>query len=77
MAIIKNVGFGVRDRDNAFLYFDAYISSNSLALQCLSVDEAVAMIEAYGAYDVHDLNGRACWVNVEGNLINYLEPCLI
>lgn len=76
MAIIQDIRLGVYDRSKAMLYFTANIGG-TCALQCLSVEDGVKMIEAYQSSDISDLNGKPCWCEVSNSMIKYIEPCIL
>lgn len=73
LAIMKNVGYGVRDTGRPCLYFDAYVDSSRATLQVLYGEESDALIKQAQCYNVADLNGKACWVHVAGNIIQFIE----
>lgn len=69
LAIIKGVGYGMRDIGRPCLFFDAMISEGSGALQILFGKAAEKLIKDYGCYDIKNLGGTPIWVNVEGSKI--------
>lgn len=71
LAIIKEVGYGCRDAGYPILWFSAYTSECSAALQVMSGPDADKLIRDYGVYDVHDLNGKPCWVTESNCMIKY------
>jgi len=72
VAIIKHARFGVGDRGTVVLTFDTYITENLAALQVLNPEEAVKAL-ADANTDVNGLNGKACYVEVDGNLIKFVR----
>ena len=41
-------------------------------------DEIAAVVEAYDVRDVHDMEGKPCWVDLsDPGLIKWIGPCLI
>jgi hypothetical protein len=78
IAIMSQVGFGCRDISVPILYFNINVSecSGALAIVDNGID-VYAFITEYGVYDVHNLNGMPIWVVEVGNMIYWLEPCLI
>jgi len=77
LAIIKNVGFGCRDTNRPILFFNTYIEEGMGALQILEVPQAMEIIKQYQVFDVKDLEGKACWVDVEDDKIIFNSVCLI
>lgn len=73
LAIMKNVGIGMRDCHSPVLWFSAFISEGSAALQVLNWDRAKDLIAKSGVYSVLELEGKSCWVNVGDNMIKFLE----
>jgi len=73
IAIIKNVKIGVGDRGRAWLSFDTYVSECAAALQVVEWDAAKQVIEDADVGDVHDLNGKPCWVETDGTFIKFLR----
>ena len=74
LAIIKNVGFGLRDVGFPCIWFETNISKSIGALQVLSGDKQIfGIIRESDVYDIKDLNGMSCWVEVKNNLIKYLR----
>lgn len=76
MAIMKNVGFGLYDRNEPFLYFTA-MNGCIGALQCIFYPDYVDVFKAYSARDVKDLEGKSCWVEKGDGMMVYKEPCII
>lgn len=64
LAIIKEVGYGCRDVGRPVLWFTVSTCDCGCALQVLSGKEADALIRDYGVYDVQELNGKPCFVEV-------------
>ena len=77
MAIMKGVGFGLRDVGTPVLFFSTYLTEGEAALQVLFYDEYVNFIKKYGVYDVKELEGRPVWVDVDGCIIDVNSPCII
>lgn len=75
LAVMRNVGFGVRDTNHAMLWFTADTMDNRASLQCLDAVEAVALIEKLGITDVKYFEGRHCWVEENGNTVKVVEYC--
>lgn len=63
LGIIRDPHFGVGDRGTVALWFTVYVSESGAALQVFGVEDAVAIIAAYGVRDVSDLDGKSCWVD--------------
>lgn len=78
MAIMRNVRFGVGDRDVCWLQFETKLAGGSAAMQYLMPDEAIPLIEEYGVRDVHDLNGKPCLVDTsEQGRILFVGACKV
>lgn len=71
IAKIKEVGFGVRDTNQVWLYFTVELESGSCSLQMLPAQEGIDLIKAQGLRDVKNLNGKMCWVRKDGMLVQY------
>ena len=71
LAIIRKVGFGNRDIGRPCLWFGTYISEAGTALQVFVEDDALALIKQMGVYDIKELEGRACWVEVTTGTIKF------
>jgi hypothetical protein len=71
VAIISEVGVGCRDTNSPCLWFTVKISESSGSLQMLSWNEAYELLK--GITNVRDLDGRPCWVEVDGNRIRFLR----
>jgi len=77
MAIISNVRFGVTDRDEVALTFDAMGSESSGSCPYLNAEQAIGFIKDYGVRDVHELSGKPVWMLSHGNLFIWVEPCVM
>jgi len=73
LAIIKGVGFGVRDTSHAMLWFTAYESETSASLQCIPAEQAVELLEKHGIANVTDLEGKPCWLQRDNGLIKFID----
>jgi hypothetical protein len=73
LGVMKGVGFGVRDRDRAMLWFNVYTSECSASLQCIPAARAIELIEKHGIENVKDLEGKPCWVQDEGAIIRFID----
>ena len=71
LAIIKDVGFVCRDTGHPCLFFTVYTSESSASLQIIDHAKALSIIENSGVYDVKNLEGKPCWVDIEGNSISF------
>jgi len=74
LAIMKNVGIGMRDMHRPGLWFTAYTSENSASLQILDWKKAGKLIQETGIYDVKKFEGQPCWVEIEGGIVRYIGP---
>lgn len=79
LAVIKGVGFGNRDVGKAVLWFSTYVDECTAALQVISPPDALDIIQKYGVRDVHDLEGKTCWVILDKskNTIIFDSPAKI
>ena len=74
MAIIKDMGIGLRDIGSPCIWFTTYISECSAALQVITgKDQIYEFIKASGAKDISDLEGEPCWVEADNSTIRFLE----
>ncbi|KKL83726.1 hypothetical protein LCGC14_1971850 [marine sediment metagenome] len=71
MAIINEVGVGIRDVGRPVLWFTVHLMDEGAALNVFSWEEAREIIEAYGLYEVHSLNGKPCRVETGDGMIKY------
>ena len=77
MAIIQGVGVGLRDTNNPVLWWSVHTDSIGSALHVFNWETAFDIIKAYGVGEVHSLNGKPCWVEVEGNTMRFKRACII
>ncbi len=77
MAIIQGVGVGLRDTGRPVLWWTAKVSEGSAALHVFDWDTARDIIQSYGVREVHGLNGKPCWVEVDGNRMTFEGACII
>jgi len=73
LAIMKDVGYGLRDTGRPCLFFTTYTGECSCALQVLFGKDADRVIKDARVYDIRDLEGNPCWVEKEGNLMRFLK----
>jgi hypothetical protein len=73
LAIMKGVGFGVRDTSRAMLWFTACTSEASASLQCIPAEQAVKLLENHGIANVRDLEGKPCWIKYDNGLIKFVD----
>lgn len=71
VAIIRDVRIGAHDYYGAALSFTTYTSESTAASHSLTWEDAKAL--AATVDDVHQLDGKACWVEVDGQLIKFLR----
>ncbi len=69
LAIIKDIGIGCRDTSSPVLWFTVYVSEASAALTVLSWDDAYKVLGH--VREIRDLEGKPCWVEVDGNLVKF------
>ena len=74
LAIIRGVGYGLRDVGEPVLWFDVRLDEYSGSLQVFRQPRADEIIKEAGAKDVHDLDGKACWVQLQNNgLVKFVK----
>ena len=73
LAIIKSVGYGIRDTGKPCLWFDTMFGDNSGALQVFFGSAADKIIVDAHVYDVHNLEGKACWIRIEAGTVTFLR----
>lgn len=73
VAIIREVGYGLRDVGRPCLWFTTYLSEHSAAVQVLTGKQADQVIIDAGVRDVHDLEGKPCWVECEAGSVRFLR----
>lgn len=69
LAIIKGVGFGMRDMGEPCLWFATHIDESVAALQIFVEDELKQVVKESGCYDISEIEGKSCWVECENNTI--------
>jgi hypothetical protein len=74
MAIITEVGIGIRDMATPVLWFTTSLMDGGAALNVFSWQEAAEIIKAYSLYEVHSLNGKPCRVEVGEGTMRYSGP---
>jgi hypothetical protein len=67
------VHFGVGDYGKVCMWFSTDVG-DCVALQVLSITDAVKLIEKEKVRHIDELNGRVCWVDDDTQMIRYLEP---
>ena len=72
LAKIKEVGFGCRDMATPCLWFTTELESGICALQVLGHKEAIELLKVQGIEEVHDLNGKMCWVEEDGMRVTFM-----
>lgn len=73
LAIIKNISYGLRDIGQPCLSFDTYLSEGLVALQVLFGKDIEKLLKDGQIIDIKELEGHACWVEKEGNVIKFLR----
>ena len=71
LAIMKGVDFGLRDVGMPVLWFSTYITECSAALQVLAGEEIKTLLKDAGCYSIKELEGKSCWVECNGSLIQF------
>ena len=77
MAIINEVGIGLRDTSRPILWFTVHLLDGGAALNVFTWEEAAEIIEAYGLEEVGSLNGKPCRVEAGGGMVKYSGPVRI
>ncbi len=80
MAVMKGVRFGLYTDSNFIgLYFSAYTEESIASVQAVSLENSLALIKAYKAEDIRDLEGKTVWVTIDADGVraNYHSPCVI
>ena len=77
LAIMKDVSVGHRDAPFVCMWFSVFVSESSAALTVLPLDDpkdtrAIDLLAT--VYELKNLEGRPVWVDVSGNVIQYLRP---
>ena len=67
LAIVKGVGFGMRDCNSPVLWFGVETLHGG-SLQVFNMKDAERVIQAAGCYDVKNLEGRACVVETKNGM---------
>lgn len=70
LAIIKGVGFGLRDAGYPVLSFETK-QEGSGALQVLNLEQTGKLIQEAEVYDIKDLEGKACIVEKDGMMMKF------
>jgi len=71
LGIIKRVGYGLRDVGYPVLWFTIYTSEHCASLQVFRGEESDRVITEADVYDVKLLEGKPCWVIVDGGLMTF------
>ena len=77
LAIIQGVGVGLRDTNQPVLWWSAHTGDAGSALHVFGWDEAADIIRDYGVREVHELNGKPCWVEIDAGNMTYKKACII
>ncbi len=77
MAIITEVGVGIRDVGRPVLWFTATLMDGGGALQVFGWEQAAEIIKAYSLYEIRSLNGKPCRVEAGDGMIRYIGPALV
>ena len=77
MAIINEVGIGLRDTAKPILWFTVHLLDGRAALNLFTWEQAAEIIEEYGLEEVSSLNGKPCQVEVEDGMMKYSGPVLV
>lgn len=72
LAIIKGVGYGLRDIGRPCLSFTTYTEHNIGALQVFTIQKDIdKILTDSGVYDLKELEGKSCWVTCFDNKISF------
>ena len=74
LAIIKGVGYGLRDIGRPCLWFTTYTEKNYGALHVFTIQKEIDKILTDSEVsDINELEGKSCWVIREDNKTNFLR----
>ncbi len=73
LAIMRDVGLGLRDRNHPMMWFTVYESEGVASLQCISWEETEKLITDGKVTDTKSLEGHACWVESSEGLCRFLR----
>lgn len=66
LAIMKGVDFGCRDVGRPVLWFSSHDGEGGAALQVVEGSSALDLIKKSGVHSIKNLEGKPCWVEVDG-----------
>lgn len=70
LAVIRNAHLEVEDHcGEVCIFFDAYLTESVASLQVIRWNDAQRMLQR--CRQVSDLNGKACWVETDGNISRF------
>lgn len=73
IATIQGVGFGMRDiPDGPGLWFSVEWEGYLGALQAFSWEESKQIITDANVYDIKELNGKRCIIEIRGSIVRYV-----
>ena len=72
LAIIKGVGFGMMDRSTPMLWFTVHLSETKATLQAFSGQRMLDLVKEAGYYDIRELEGKPCWVELGDDSAQFL-----
>lgn len=77
LAIIKDIHFGNRDVGQPCVWFTSMINEGTGALQVLMEEDLISFVKDSGCHKLEDLEGKPCWVDVDGSRILFEEVAKI
>jgi len=72
LAIIKDVGFGLRDGETPILWFEADMKGSG-ALLAFWDEDALKFVKDNNVIDIKHLNGKPCIVSVDRGLVKFVR----
>ena len=72
MAIITDVGFGLMDRNVPALWFTVHLSETNAAGQYFSGQRMLDLVIEAGYYNILELEGKPCWVELGDDSAKFL-----
>lgn len=65
LAVIREVGYGIREREMPCLWFVTRPREHAAVLQVLLGEAVRDLLAEAGVSDAHELEGRLCWVEAD------------
>ncbi|MBI3334310.1 hypothetical protein HYZ97_02390 [Candidatus Pacearchaeota archaeon] len=71
LAIIKGIDAGIKDTNNACIWFETYTSEHCEALQIFFEEDMLRFIKDAGCPNILSLEGEPCWVTTGGQIMKF------